>query len=183
MWEDEELHDNVTESPEEGCQPVDVAALEKELSEARQKADDYLAKLQRAQADFANIRRRLEQDKAEAIKYAEGELITKLLMVMDDLDRAMKHAPSELKGESWVQGMEGIVRKFKSVLAAVGLEEIAALGAAFDPTLHEAVACLPGPEGIVIAEHEKGYNFKDRVLRPSRVAVGSGELKDDNSIV
>ncbi len=175
MLEDEVQFDDMTEQPEENGSSTDVATLKKALSEARQKADDYLTNWQRAQADFTNTRRRLEQDKAEAIKYAEGDLVLKLLMVLDDLDRAMKHLPPELKDEGWLQGMEGIARKFKSVLEAAGLKEIVALGFAFDPTMHEAVACLPGPEGMVVAEHAKGYHFKDRVLRPSRVAVGSGE--------
>jgi molecular chaperone GrpE len=72
--------------------------------------------------------------------------------------------------------MEGIARKFRGLLEVVGLKEIEALGCVFDPTLHEAVACLPGAEDVVIAEQEKGYLFKDRVLRPARVAVGSGEV-------
>ncbi|MCL2149761.1 MAG: nucleotide exchange factor GrpE [Dehalococcoidia bacterium] len=174
MSEDEERYSD-TEQPEGDESLMDVATLTKELDDARQRAEDYLISWQRAQADFTNIRRRLEQDKAEAIKYAEGDLILKLLLVLDDLDRAMKHAPPDLKSDGWVQGMEGIARKFKGVLEGAGLEEIAAMGLAFDPTLHEAVACLPGPEGMVIAEHDKGYRFKDRVLRPSRVAVGSSE--------
>ena len=181
MSEDEERFDDMTEQSEEIDSSADVVALKKELSEIRQKADDNLANWQRAQADFTNIRRRLEQDKTDAIKYAEGDLALKLLMVLDDLDLAMKHLPPNLKDESWLQGIEGISRKFKSVLEAVGLKEIVALGYAFDPTVHDAVACLPGPEGMVIAEHAKGYYFKDRVLRPSRVAVGSGELAADSA--
>jgi len=175
MFEDEELYDDSTATPEETIPLADVIALTQELSDARQKAEENLAGWQRAQADFANIRRRLELDKADAIKYAEGELLIKLLWVLDDLDRALKHTPPELADNGWVQGMEGITRKFKGVLEAVGLKEISALGLAFDPTLHEAVACLPGADGIIIAEQDKGYLFKDRVLRPSRVVVGSGE--------
>ena len=178
MWEDEEISNDVTEGLEDNLPPAEVIVSAKELAEAKQKAEEYLANWQRAQADFTNIRRRLEQDRTEAIKYAEGDLLLKLLLVLDDMDRAIKHIPPELKDNSWVQGMEGIARKFKVVLEAVGLAEIAALGCPFDPTLHEAVACLPGAEDIVIIEQEKGYLFKDRVLRPSRVAVGSGELPE-----
>jgi molecular chaperone GrpE len=93
----------------------------------------------------------------------------------------MKAVPPELKDNGWVAGMEGIARKFKSVLEAAGLKEIAALGYAFDPTVHEAVARLPGPTDMVVAEYEKGYNFKDRVLRPTRVAVGTGENMEESS--
>jgi molecular chaperone GrpE len=166
---------DITERPEEIEPPVDVDRLKRELQEARQKAEEYLTGWQRAQADFNNFRRRLELDKADAIKYAEGELLLKLLLVQDDFDRAMKAIPPELKGDAWVQGMEGISRKFRNVLESVGLKDIVALGFGFDPNMHEAVAHLPGPDGMVIAEYDKGYKFKDRVLRPARVAVGSGE--------
>ena len=181
MWEDEEKYDNVTEQPEVAESKADISVLQKELDEARQKAEEHLNSWQRAQADFTNIRRRLEQDKAEAIKYAESDLILKLLLVLDDLGRAMHHTPPALKDEAWVQGMEGIIRKFKGIMDAVGLVEIPAMGLAFDPNLHEAVACLPGPEGTIIAEHEKGYYFKDRILRPSRVTVGSGEPAEEQA--
>jgi len=171
----DERHGDITERPEEIEGPVDVAALKKELNEARSKAEECLKNWQRAQADFTNFRRRLEQDKADSIKYAEGEMMLKLLLVTDDMDRAMKAVPCELKDNAWVAGMDGIARKFRNVMEAVGLKEITALGFAFDPTMHEAVAHLPGPENMVVAEYEKGYRFKDRVLRPTRVAVGSGE--------
>ena len=166
---------DITERPEEIEPPVDIEKLKKEAQEARQKSEEYLANWQRAQADFNNFRRRLELDKADAIKYAEGELLQKLLLVQDDFDRAMKAVPPDLKEDAWVQGMEGIARKFRNVLESVGLKEIMALGFGFDPNMHEAVAHLPGPEDMVIAEYAKGYRFKDRVLRPARVAVGSGE--------
>ena len=171
----EELYGDITERPEELEGPVDIAGLRKELNETRQKLDETLASWQRAQADFTNIRRRLEQEKADSIKYAEADLLTKLLPVLDDMERALKAVPSELKDNSWVQGMASITRKLRSTMEAAGLKEICALGFAFDPTVHEACAHVPGPEGMVIAEYEKGYRYKDRVLRAPRVAVGSGE--------
>jgi molecular chaperone GrpE len=175
MPDNEESYGDITERPEEIEGPVDIAGLRRELNETRRKLEEALAGWQRAQADFTNIRRRLEQDKSESIKYAEGELILKLLMVLDDMDRAMKSVPVEMKDNGWVAGMAGIARKFRNALEAVGLKEMSVLGFAFDPNMHEAVAHLPGPEGMVVAEYEKGYRFKDRVLRPARVAVGSGE--------
>jgi len=179
MLEDEERYSDTTEQSDETKLLESMATLKKELSEARQEAADCLTNRQREKADFTNFRRRLEQDKAEAIKYAEGDLILQLILILDDLDRAMKHIPHEFKSDGWAQGIEGIARKFKGMLEAVGLKEIDAIGCTFDPTIHEAVACLSGPEDSVIAEHAKGYYFKDRVLRPSRVAVGSGNEGGD----
>ena len=173
--QDEESYGEMTERPEEIEGPVDVAGLRRELNETRQKLDETMTSWQRAQADFTNVRRRLEQEKADSIKFAEVDLLTKLLPVLDDMERALKAVPPELKDNAWTQGMASITRKFRSALEVAGLKEVCALGFAFDPTLHEACAHLPGPEGMVVAEYEKGYRFKDRVLRPPRVAVGSGE--------
>jgi molecular chaperone GrpE len=170
-----ESYGNLTERPEEIEGPIDVPGLRKELNETRQKLEDTMASWQRAQADFTNIRKRLEQDKADAIKYAEGDLLIKLLPILDDMERALKAVSPILKDDAWVQGIAGIARKFRSAMESVGLKEICALGFAFDPTMHEACAHLPGPEGMVIGEYEKGYQFKDRILRAPRVAVGSGE--------
>ncbi len=173
--QDDQFYGDITERPEEIEGPVDIGGLRKELNETRARLEETKASWQRAQADFTNIRRRLEQEKADSVKYAEADLLVKLLPVLDDMERALKAVPPELKDNSWVQGMASITRKLRSALEAAGLKEICALGFAFDPTLHEACAHLPGPEGMVVAEYEKGYRFKDRVLRPPRVAVGSGE--------
>src|SRR5512139_148337 len=114
--QNEDFYGDITERPEEIEGPVDIAGIRKELNETRQKLEDTLASWQRAQADFTNIRRRLEQEKADSIKYAETELIVKLLPVLDDMERALKAVPPELKDNSWVQGMAGITRKLRSAL-------------------------------------------------------------------
>ncbi len=165
----------LAERPEEIAPPVDAAALEQQLSEAKARADEYLANWQRAQADFQNFRRRLEQDRLEFVKYAESDVLLRLLPILDDFDRALRGMPPELKGNPWVEGMEGIARKFWSTLEAVGLTPIPALGLPFDPTVHEAMMHVPGPADRVMAEYERGYKLKDKVLRPARVAVGNGE--------
>jgi molecular chaperone GrpE len=153
---------------------------ERELAEARAKAEEYLLSWQRAQADFTNFRRRLEQDKTEFVKYAESDILLRLLPILDDMDRATRSVPEELKGNPWVQGMEGIARKFRAALEGAGLTPINALGQQFDPSVHEAMMHVPGQADRVMAEYERGYKLKDRVLRPARVAVGNGEPGSDN---
>jgi molecular chaperone GrpE len=160
---------------DEARDPADVATPERELAEARAKAEEYLLNWQRAQADFTNFRRRLEQDKAEFAKYAESDILLRLLPILDDLDRALRSVPEELRGNPWAQGMEGIARKFRAALEAAGLTPINALGQQFDPVMHDAMMHVPGPADRVISEYERGYKLKDRVLRPARVAVGNGE--------
>ena len=178
MWNmanEEEGGREVNERPEELEGPVDVAALRQQLREANTKAEEYLLSWQRAQADFQNLRRRLEQDKLDYVKYAEGDVIKKLLPILDDMDRALRHTPPELKSNAWAQGMDGIFRKFRGTLEGIGLAPIPSLGLPFDPAVHEAVMHVPGPSEMVMAEYERGYKLKERVLRPARVAVGNGE--------
>jgi len=159
----------------EATRVEDVEALKKALEEEKAKAENYLASWQRTQADFINFRRRWEQEKEEMAKFANSTLVLSLLPVLDDLERALEAIPDELAEASWVDGIRLIGRKLRSTLEAQGLAEIKALGEPFDPTIHEAVMQESGDEGIVTREFDKGYTFQGRVIRPSKVAVGSGE--------
>jgi molecular chaperone GrpE len=162
------------ERPDELESPVDITALKQALAETRARAEENLSGWQRAQADFSNYRRRLEQDRDEAIKYAQSGLILKLLPVLDDFGLAMKAVPLDQENQPWVEGIRGIARKLLSILESQGISEIKAQGEFFDPCLHEAIMQVPGIEGIVVQELQKGYRLQERVLRPSRVAVGNG---------
>ena len=151
------------------------ANLEKELAEAKKKAEEYLASWQRSQADFANYRRRAEQDKTDLGKYANANLFCDILPVLDDLELALNHIPEEYAKTDWVKGVRLVERKFKSILEKQGVKPVCALGMSFDPNLHEAIKQEKGKEGAVIAEVQKGYTLGERLLRPSRVIVGSGQ--------
>ncbi len=148
---------------------------EKTLAELKAKADANLAGWQRAQADFANFKKRSEQEKEEVVKYANAALVLNILPILDDFERAIASLPDDLKGHSWVDGMKIIERKMRSTLESQGLSPIKAVGEPFDPRFHDAVRQDVGPEGIIVAEAFKGYKFLDRVIRPSQVAVGMGE--------
>ncbi|MFH1032476.1 MAG: nucleotide exchange factor GrpE [Chloroflexota bacterium] len=150
----------------------DIEVLKKALSEAKAKAEANLAGWQRAQADFTNYKNRLEQEKIETIKWANFKVIESLMPVLDDLERALASLPKELAEVSWVNGIKLIDRKVRDILEAQGLSTIKAVGEPFDPRFHEAVRQAKGKEGIVIEEMQKGYMFRDRVIRPSQVAVG-----------
>jgi molecular chaperone GrpE len=136
--------------------------------------DEQFAAWQRSQADFANYRRRSEQERAELIKMAEAGLLRELLPVLDDLERAMGGLPAELRGLTWVEGILIIDRKLNAILEMHGLKPIEALGKEFDPFEHEAVIREgePGEATTVTGELQKGYRFHDRVLRPTLVKVG-----------
>lgn len=153
----------------------ETESLRKALGEEKEKAEKYLANWQRAEADFINYKKRNEQERAELASFANASLITDLLPVLDDLERALGNVPDGLDGVAWVDGVGLIYRKLKAVLEDRGLSEIEAEGKEFDPNFHEAVACVEGEEGRICGELQKGYRLRDRLLRPSRVTVGKEE--------
>ena len=167
--------DEGDEVVEEGIeQAKDLETLQQALAEEKEKAEKYLANWQRCQADFVNYKQRAEQEKGEIIEFANSTLICNLLPIMDDLERAFTSVPADLEESNWTEGIRLIYNKFKTTLEAPGLTEIEARGEPFDPRLHEAVMQQDGKEGMVIEELQKGYKFKEKVIRPSLVTVGRG---------
>lgn len=151
---------------------VDMELLGRQLEEEKQKAESFLANWQRAQADFANYKRRTEQEKSDLTRFSNAMLILNLLPVIDDLERALSTVPTALAGLTWFDGLRLIHRKLSSILESQGLEPIEAEGKDFDPNLHEAIMHADGEEGKVLQELQKGYKLHDRVIRPAMVKVG-----------
>jgi molecular chaperone GrpE len=180
-FEDMPEQSDITERPEEISPPAGEDTLEKDLNEAKAKAQEYLESWQRAQADYANFKKRLEMDKSEAIKYANAGLILKILPVLDDFKRAVEHVPAAMADDPWVGGINGIARKLETALETAGVTPIKAQGECFDPSVHEAVGCMNGKDGMVIQELQKGYMLNDRIIRPARVMVGNGEEGEEKA--
>lgn len=160
---------------EDGAQITDLAAsLEAITGErdilAAEKAgleDRYL----RLQAEFQNQRRRVEKEKMEWHEYAATEAVRALLPILDDFERALKVACPD---KEYSRGMELIYQRLFDALKKLGLEPITSIGQPFDPHVHHAVERKEAPEdqeGLVVGEHQKGFNFKGRLLRPAMVAV------------
>jgi len=145
-----------------------------DLAEALAKADSFYKSWQRSAADFANYKRRVEQERGESARFASAALVINLLPVYDDLERAVGSVDANLAGLNWVQGVVAIQRKFWHMLEAMGVSELAAAGEPFDPANHEAVARQPGDDNKVLHVVQKGYRLGDRVLRPAMVIVGEG---------
>ena len=162
---------------EEVGQAEDIETLQQVIAEEKEKAERYLANWQRSQADFDNYKKRSEQEKREFFEFANSALISNLLTVLDDLERAFASVPAELDESNWTEGIKLIYNKFKTTLETQGLTEIEARGEPFDPRLHEAVMQQEGKEGMVIEEIQKGYKFKEKVIRPSLVTVGNGKKR------
>ena len=159
----------------------DPEALGRALTDEREKAEQYLANWQRAQADFANHKRRVEQEMAELGKFANRQLLAEILPAIDDLERAFDAIAPQLAKNSWVEGLRLIEHKLRTTLEAQGLREMETLGKAFDPNLHEAAGHSPGEEGVVVKELQKGYLLHDRVIRPAMVIVGDGQAEGEDA--
>ena len=162
--------------------PLTVEAqLEQARSQAeeqRRKAETYLDLAQRSQADFLNYKRRTEQDRERLVKDANADLLTQLLPVLDDLQRAVANVPGDLAGNSWAAGIGLIGQKLTQILDRQGLQSIGEEGEAFDPRIHEAVAYQEHPnygEGQVAQVYRAGYRLNERVLRPAQVVVARGQ--------
>lgn len=143
------------------------AELEKQAEEAQQR---YL----RAQADFDNFRRRTMKEKEELAQYASMKLITQLLPVVDNFDRAMAAASANGDYESLSKGVEMIFRQLEQTLTNEGLTAMNVVGEPFNPEFHQAIMQVESDEheeGIIVEEVQKGYVLKDKVLRPAMVKV------------
>lgn len=154
-----------------------VEQLAIQLETAKSLAAEHLVSLQRTAADFANFKRRTAEDRERELGLASEFLLLKLLAVADDFDRALETMPAELKGVAWIEGVTLLDRKLRALLESEGVTPIEAVGRPFDPREHEAIATVPAtgrPEGEVVAEIQRGYRVRDKVLRPAMVAIADG---------
>lgn len=146
--------------------------LKQELDREKARAEEYYNRLLRVQADFDNFRKRTLKEKEEFWKYAPEPLITAILPVLDNFQRALQTPPGD--GEKLLEGVKMIYRQLQEVLENEGLKLINSQGEEFDPNLHEAVMqeeTTEYPDNTVIEELRTGYFFKDRLIRPAMVKV------------
>lgn len=155
----------------EACR--EQAETKEELEQEDADKDEFEAKYIRLSADFQNYKRRSEKEKSEIYKSANAKLITELLPLIDDFDRAIAHAEDSGK-EAFADGMEMIIKRFAEILFKEGLEYIETKDAMFDPNLHHAVL-MEKAEGVesgrILSEMQKGYKVNGKVIRPSMVKV------------
>ena len=148
--------------------------MEAQLAALTQQAEESQNRLLRVQADFDNFRRRTQREKEELAQYASLKLIEQLLPVVDNFERAMLAGGDKEGKDSFYIGMEMIHRQMLQVLEAEGLRKMEAVGAPFDPVMHQAVMREESEEheeGIVLEVMQNGYWLKDKVLRPAMVKV------------
>ncbi len=144
-----------------------IKKLKEKVKNAEAKAKEYLDSWQRAQADFANLRKRDESQKSEFLKYASGDVLSDLLPVIDSLNLAIGHGQKEI---------EPVKSQLLQILKNRGLKEIDPLGQTFDPKYHEAVGSIETDrkedDHKILEVFQRGYLLDDRVLRPAKVRIG-----------
>jgi molecular chaperone GrpE len=157
---------------------AELQALEKELESAKAQAAEYLEGWQRARAEFANYKRRVEKEQSEAYQNAASRVIGRFVDVLDDFNRAEQDKPADMSDATalakWAAGVSLIQRKLQNILDAEGVERIPAEGLVFDPALHEAVTHedSDGHEpGQIIGVVRQGYRMGDKIIRPALVRV------------
>jgi molecular chaperone GrpE len=153
--------------------PAAAGTASSELADLQRERDDYKDRWLRKTAEFDNYRKRIERERREQADQALVGVLDDLLSVVDDFDRALTVDAGE-GGGAYRKGVELIHGKLHDLLRRYGVKPIAALGADFDPNVHQAVVHEESPahrEGEVIGELRKGYTINDRLLRPAMVKV------------
>ncbi|MGI6679053.1 MAG: nucleotide exchange factor GrpE [Dehalobacterium sp.] len=173
VLDDTDMNQNNQEnaSSESDNQDGDLQDLVQKLEEEK---EELVNLTQRLQADFENFRRRTRGEREELIRYATEDIITQLLPVLDNFERAIAAAGDGEEGKGYLEGVEMIYRQLLQVLTNEGLEMVESVGCVFDPNCHEAVMQIDGGEtakDTVLEELQKGYRLKGKLIRPSMVKV------------
>ncbi|MEA3335187.1 MAG: nucleotide exchange factor GrpE [Chloroflexota bacterium] len=169
-WQD--LLESAEQEPEESSDPV--VGLVNEYKEAVKARDEWEDKYLRAAAEYANAKRRSEIRAENEIWASRERVLTNILPVLDDFERAFAALPEEVRESSWADGFGLIQRKLQGVLEREGVTRIEAEGQPFDPNLHQAVMMVDDADNesdTVLEVLQQGYMLGDRVLRPTMVKV------------
>lgn len=147
--------------------------ISKKQEDLEQKIAELTEALQRERADSINLRRRTEEDRAQLVNVHKAMVVRELLPALDDLERALKHTPKDLKDHDYVKGVQNVAKKFEKVLEELGVERIKTVGEKFDPKYHEAVGIedAGGDVEVVCEELQPGYKIGDEIVRHAFVKV------------
>jgi molecular chaperone GrpE len=167
------------ESSSGSLKPTYVEELERQLAEKDKLVQEYIGKYRQASNEFEEARLRLRREISKDVERTRREVLSEILEVLDNLDRAVDSAKQAQSIDSVIQGIDLVRRQFLSKLEGLGVTRIEASGQPFDPQLHEAVTTIPAasPEqdGQVVGIVRHGYRVGEDVLRPATVAVAKAE--------
>ena len=171
----EQTCEETKDTKETAAEETKETAAEKKDKKDEQ-IEDLNDRLKRQMAEFDNFRKRTEKEKAQMFDMGARTIIEKILPVIDNFERGLAAVPEEQKDDAFVTGMDKVYKQMLTELDAIGVKPIEALGKEFDPDLHNAVMQVESEEyepGTVAQELQKGYTYKDNVVRHSMVAVVS----------
>ena len=159
---------------EQGLTPE---ALQEQLAQQRQKTEEYVDHLQRLQAEFQNYRRRLMQEKSEAVSRGKEDVLRALVPVLANFRLALQHADQDANAVR--QGVQMIWQQLEGLLRDQGVEPIPTIGQVFDPAYHEVLSTVPAtaetPANTIVTEVKAGYRIDGRLLAPAQVIVAQAE--------
>lgn len=164
----------VAEQAPESEEADELKALRAGLNELEAKAAENLDGWQRAQAEFANYKKRVTRDQAQLYEETKGRFAKRYLEILDDFERALGELPKEGEGAKWAEGIELVYRKFSAYLESEGIRRMEITDMTFDPNRHEAIAQEESENhksGEIIEIVQPGYMLGERVLRPAIVKV------------
>jgi molecular chaperone GrpE len=182
----ETLHENetdkneVSDGVEEGSEESSSENKEPQISDEdklKAEATEWQNKYLRLYAEFDNFKRRTSKERLELLQIAGKDVISDLLTVLDDFERAQKSIETATDVSAVKEGVTLVQHKLKSILNQKGLKEMESIGKEFDADLHEGITSIPAPsadlKGKVIDELEKGYLLNDKVIRFAKVIIGA----------
>lgn len=167
---------------EETNKEIKVEELQKRIEELEKEANEWKEKFLRKAAEFENYKRRTENDQLNLLNYAAESFIKKILPIVDDFERSLEHINDSNDYEKLKEGVQLIYNKLVKVLDEQGVKKIEALGKPFDVHYHEALmqkADNSVPAHTVLEELEKGYMYKDKVIRHAKVVVSSEDQVEE----
>jgi molecular chaperone GrpE len=155
-----------------------IKKLKKELKNCQKEKEEYLSGWQRERADFINYKKNEEKRLEEKALFLKKNILLEILSILDNIERAEGNLPEEIKNHPWVEGILKIKDQIKDLLKKEDVEEIK-IGEDFNPEFCEAVEMVDGEEGKIMGILQKGYLFKNSVLRPARVKVGKKSVNKE----
>ncbi len=143
------------------------------LKELEQKIAEVTEALQRERADATNIRRRHDEQMAGLKDIIKASVVSELLPVIDNFERALKHVPADLADNDYIKGVQGVVKQFEKTLEGMGVQRIKTVGEIFDPRFHEAISMEEGSGSVEVISEElqAGYILGEEVIRHAMVRV------------
>lgn len=157
----------------------------KSAAEYEQQIGELTVHLQRLQAEFENYKKRVASERGELMDHAKEAVLGELLPALDNLNLAANHLPEDLTDNAWAKGISYIGQQLNDQLTAMNIIKLNPVGHKFDHNQHEAIEYIDSdkPENIVVEVITPGYKIGERVVRPARVKVSSGQAKNTSKVI